>query len=421
MHILKNIKYKNQIQIFLHLGIFRRLVYPKSLTPTNYCYYQIAASDVDATLDLSSFDETFTIDYWFNNDKLYYKKSNSLTDVSLKIYGIAQADDDGTLDYSTSSFLGPLGSDQIANLATSFQTDCSADNTCYNVVVQKHFTIQFAGGSNTEIDEIKVELYLQDLTYTNGEILNIPQINFVTFNRTDQYDNYSYTTSGLYGYQLGEPVRLGEKITSGGNEAIIEYENPLQLGYQTNEGACTFSTSGSTSDENIDSISTYTELKFGYDQIISCVIPDSNESTNWCQSGLYTNLFMYMDYIARFGDSNPNYIQDWIDVSTSCVNNAYPIINIAYSKFGKMNNNVYVINGISVDWQSASSNGNSRILKSFIQFQQVTQDTNFFQASLPKVRAYLPNDWLYPFYVASAQINIFSSIMFIIIILLLTL
>ena len=60
---------------------------------------------------------------------------------------------------------------------------------------------------------------------------------------------------------------------------------------------------------------------------------------DFCTTTLYKSLINNFKNVGIYGDSNPNYVKDWIKVSDAgCVSGKFMIIKIYYSRIGKDTN-----------------------------------------------------------------------------------
>jgi len=113
---------------------------------------------------------------------------------------------------------------------------------------------------------------------------------------------------------------------------------------------------------------------------------------------IYTNLKTAFNYIGIYGISSST-LKDFISLNypTADYSNTLSIqLLVYYSKIGTLLNPQYEILSVAVNGVT-SING---LCSLYIEYVSIDNSYSLYAPSPPKVDAYLPNDFLYPFYVA---------------------
>lgn len=159
-------------------------------------------------------------------------------------------------------------------------------------------------------------------------------------------------------------------------------ENPLSLGFRKADGStCRTSTSDSADGSLV-------RLTFGNNQFYSC----KGDS-----SLLYANLKASFNYVGTMGSASTT-LGDFTAVTWPSIADTQSIkLNIFYQKVGAAENPQYYVTNMTV--QDVSSLNQAHTI--YIEYQELTTTPAMYIPPPPRVHAYLPNDFLYPFYVAS--------------------
>lgn len=192
----------------------------------------------------------------------------------------------------------------------------------------------------------------------------------------------SFPFAASQGYTIGSPLNLLLSTTVGVTTTDTKIFNPLNLAFRKEDGTCRTLASDSADGSNLAS------LKFGVNTIFSCV---GTTSSFWS-----SNLINAFNYVGSFGISSNN-IADYIAVTQNTIqSNENMHLLVDYIPIGTELDPQYQI--LQVRLQPASTISTEVYL--FVEFQAVSTGVFLNVPPPPKIDIRLPNDFLYPFYVA---------------------
>lgn len=193
----------------------------------------------------------------------------------------------------------------------------------------------------------------------------------------------TFPSPSSIGYSKGSLLNL-VKNSSNSTTSYYKIFNPVNLAFINTDGTCR--TTSSDSDH-----SNLISFKFGVNAIYTCL---------GTTSLAYSNLKQAFDTIGSLGSSSTNsndYIT--IDYTTSVPSNNQNIqLVFYYVSIGTQANPQYQIVKAVLNPLSVASNNQFSL---FVEYMPLSNSVVLNMPSPPIIDAYLPNDFLYPFYVAS--------------------
>jgi len=186
-------------------------------------------------------------------------------------------------------------------------------------------------------------------------------------------DDVEYPSLKGPGYRFGDPIRFGKLVENTNPEvsAIEAFIEPLNFNFLGSSGRC------ASQDDEIDQAHN-DYIQFGYNHQITCSFSTNLEdfSADYCPNendDFFSNIWNFknvasnIEYVAKWANSNPLYIQDWYEISSNFASDgtsvrynsvsntctfSMPRITIYYSAIGKQLNPEYRINSVQIQEQS---------------------------------------------------------------------
>ena len=192
----------------------------------------------------------------------------------------------------------------------------------------------------------------------------------------------SFPFSSYQGYSIGSHLNLLYSTTVGLTTTDTKIFNPVNFAYRMVDGTCR-----SLTTDNAD-LANLAHLKFGVNTILSCI---GTSSSFWS-----ANLLLSFNYIGMFGISSTN-INDYVPLTVSNIaagENMHLLFD--YITIGTELEPQYQI----IQARLMPSGTITTEVQLFVEFQAVTTGVVMNLPPPPAINARLPNDFLYPFYVA---------------------
>lgn len=172
--------------------------------------------------------------------------------------------------------------------------------------------------------------------------------------------------------------------TSGATTTYSKVFNPFNLAFKTIDGSCGAAVADAGGDGNL------VHLKFGVNSIHSCM---------GTTSIIAANLQSSFNYIGSFGISATN-TNDYVKLTVSGTINTNQNLQLLfyYIPIGTNLDPEYQIVQVQLNPLGNTNTGLPTSL--YVEYQAVSNSVFMNVPSPPVINAYLPNDFLYPFYVA---------------------
>lgn len=318
---------------------------------------------------------------------------------------------------STTSF-------QAASLSTS-GTSC----TCSNLLKEIHYTVYTSGSTKiTSITADVVYVTLAAATWTNT--IRFDQTYSITFKDSQ----YSRVQSGSPGYQKGLKLLAGAVSSTTAN-FISANEGGFELYGADESGNCLID---STSFTTTSSYYRNPILTFNDGAIYGWKLTYTNTQLQTFCTGtdnqniaLFKNLINNLKYVGIYGNSNPNFISDWVAVnyvSTSATSASYSgrgcsfdggmSLRVYLTRLGTTSNPQYKVSAVRVIPQRILWT-HSKLLSTdtqdfhallSISYHIVPQGSTDFNPSVPNDLPKMPKNTLYPFFLSSRGYEGFGGI-----------
>ena len=261
-------------------------------------------------------------------------------------------------------------------MTTSFA--CTASGTTNQCYVIKLIKLFFIKGSTTSID------YTASYLVVGVAYINSPSYIYIDYNYQFIYDKQSYAYPVNQGYTFGSPLNLILNITSGSTINYYKVFNPINLAFKKKDGTCRTATTDTADPTDLITLS------FGVNAIYSCI---------GSSSLIANNLASLFTYVGSFGLSSTNLL-DYVGVTVASGISSSQNIQLVfyYVSIGTAKNRQFQIVKAAVNGLNNPASGQPISL--FVEYQEVSSSVVMNVPSPPSVDAYLPDDFLYPFYVA---------------------
>jgi hypothetical protein len=263
---------------------------------------------------------------------------------------------------------------QNSNLASSaaVATSCTG-TTCLLIKQIKLFFIKTA--TSVTID------YSSSYIVMGNTVISDPTYVYVKYSYQfiSQTANYPYSSN--QGYSKNSPLQLVKSITNGSTTNYYKIFNPVNLAFVNIDGSCRSASSDSDQSNLIS-------FKFGVNSIYSC---------SGSSSLAYTNLKQAFDSVGALGSASTN-LGDFVSIDyTAIISNQNIQLLFYYISIGTQSNPQYQITKAVLNALSVSSNNQFSL---FVEYMPLSNSVILNLPSPPVINAYLPDDFLYPFYVA---------------------
>lgn len=181
------------------------------------------------------------------------------------------------------------------------------------------------------------------------------------------------------GYTMGAPLQL---LFEDSSSKYYRINNPINLAYRQTDGACRTDSADNADDSLL-------QLLFGHDGMYTCV-----GGTSFIQEHLQNSF----NYVGAFGSAS-TVLADYVSVSwPSSIENTRSLqLLLYYVKVGEESNYQYQITNVTASTLS-TQNSQSTL---YVEYIEVENTAELYIPSPPTIEASLPDDFLYPFYVAS--------------------
>lgn len=284
-----------------------------------------------------------------------FKQNNNLNN-SLQVYHMAT----------------PSAPSQTATTAT---TACTG-STC--LVVKQVVLFFIKSASSVSVDYSSSYVVLGNTVVTGSTYVYIKY----SYQFVSQSGNFPY--SSTIGYSKNAPLVLLKSSTSGSTTNYYKVFNPVNLAFINVDGTCRAS-SGVDSDH-----SNLITLKLGVNSIYTCLGSSLLAATNLKQA---------FDLVGSIGSASTS-LSDYIAIdyapASSATNQNLQLV-FYYVSIGTQAAPQYQITKAVLNPLSVSTNGQFTL---FVEYVAVNTSVILNLPSPPIIDAYLPDDFLYPFYVA---------------------
>jgi hypothetical protein len=264
----------------------------------------------------------------------------------------------------------------VSALTTSFACSVSGNtNQCYVIKLIKLFFIK---GSATTID------YTSSYLVVGAAYINSPSYIYIDYNYQFISNQQSYPYPANQGYNFGSPLNLILNTTSASTINYYKIFNPINLAFKKKDGSCRTATSDVADPTDLITLS------FGVNGIYSCT---------GSSSLIANNLASLFTFVGSFGLSSTNLL-DYVGVSVASGISTSQNVQLVfyYVSIGTFKNRQFQIVKAAINGLNNPASGQPISL--FVEYQEVSSNVVMNVPSPPSVDAYLPDDFLYPFYVA---------------------
>jgi hypothetical protein len=278
-----------------------------------------------------------------------------------------------SFDLSSTSL---TSSTTVSALTTSFACTASGSTNQCNVI--KQIKLFFIKGSSTTID------YTSSYIVIGPAYVNSPCYISIKYSYEFMSKALDFPYSSLKGYQIGTPLNLLLRTTSGSTTSYYKVFNPINLAYRQLDGTCRTSSSDTTGPNNLIS------LLFGVNSIHSCM---------GTTSIIATNLQAIFTHVGSMGISSTN-LNDYVSLSVPSIINTNQNLQLIfyYLPIGTNLNPQYQI--VQAQLNPLSNTNTNLPTSLYVEYQPISTSVFMNVPSPPKIDASLPDDFLYPFYVA---------------------
>jgi hypothetical protein len=197
-----------------------------------------------------------------------------------------------------------------------------------------------------------------------------------------QAGNYPY--SSTIGYAKGSPLVLLKALTSGSSTNYYKIFNPVNLAFVDIDGTCR---GDSNSDADPSNLIT---LRFGVNAVYTC---------QGSSALVLNNLKLAFDMVGSIGSAASS-LSDYVsvDFSDAALDSSKNLqLAFSYLPIGTQANPQYQITKAVLKALTSTSNGQFTL---FVEYIGASSSIVLNLPSPPVIDAYLPDDFLYPFYVA---------------------
>jgi hypothetical protein len=196
-----------------------------------------------------------------------------------------------------------------------------------------------------------------------------------------QTGNFPYSSS--VGYAKGSLLSLVKTSVNGSTTSYYKMFNPVNLAFINIDGSCRTASADDADQSNLIS------LHFGVNSIYTC---------KGSSSFAYANLKAAFDMVGSIGSASTS-LTDFvtIDYSATVSSNQNLQLVFYYAPVGTKASPQYQIMKAVLNPLSVSSNSQFSL---FVEYMPVSSSVILNLPSPPVIDAYLPDDFLYPFYVA---------------------
>lgn len=264
----------------------------------------------------------------------------------------------------------------VSALTASFA--CTAVGSTNQCNVIRQIKIFFIRGSTTTIDYTSSYLLIGPAYVNSPSYISIKY----SYEFMSAALNFAYASSK--GYEVGAPLNLLLQTTTGSTSTYFKVFNPINLAFRQLDGTCRTSSSDNVGPNNL------VNLQFGVNSIHSCM---------GTTSLIAANLQAAFTHIGSLGIASTN-LNDYVSLSVPSTINTNQNLQLIfyYIPIGTNLNPQYQIIQAQLN---ALTNTNTNLPTSlYVEYQAISTNVFMNVPSPPKIDAYLPNDFLYPFYVA---------------------
>lgn len=228
------------------------------------------------------------------------------------------------------------------------------------------------------IDEATLDLVYGTMAVSNNEEQKIARVSSVSYYQTAE----SRVSSGTPGYLKQYPIRTASKvIRDTGKDEMAELKDGMYLRGADNSGECIQLTlgAGETYETKIKNfVPEYTEdplLTFEDSILYGCHLDlDFNGLRDFCNTKGYEKLLLFqylnqsLSHIGKFGNSNPHFVSDWVEVFKEADENAAGqfqddsgvcqamspslLVSIYYQKIGRVEEHQHEIVNATLRWSN---------------------------------------------------------------------
>lgn len=269
-----------------------------------------------------------------------------------------------------------LASNTAAAQNASTSSSTCTGNLCLVVRQVKLFFIKSGGSVSVDYSSSYVVL---------GNIaLNVPTYVLIKYSYQfiSQAGNYPY--SSTIGYAKGAPLVLLKSLTSGSSTSYYKIFNPVNLAFMDMDGSCRANTNADAGPSNLIT------LKFGVNSVYTC---------QGSSSLILNNLKQAFDMVGSIGSSASS-LDDYVNIdyspASSATNQNLQLV-FYYLPIGTKANPQYQITKAVLNPLAVANNAQFTL---FVEYVGVSSSIVLNLPSPPVIDAYLPDDFLYPFYVA---------------------
>lgn len=291
--------------------------------------------------------------------------------------------------------------------------------TCTNVPKELHYTAITSGGN--KIDNVTLNGAFVTVTGTCTDILSIDQVYSFVFKES----TLSRVQSGSPGYHKGLPVLAGYLNNVTNPNFILAKEQGFPLYGVDTAGTCL--TQSTTI--NPEAYNYYDDpiLTFADGAVYGCKLSYTlAELQTFCsgttntQITLLNNIVQNLIYVGIYGNSNPHFISDWVEVEyisgsattatlsgRSCTFNSALSVRFYITKLGTKDNPQYKITRVRIvperlSWEHTLTDPTKS--QSFhalvsVSFHEVPQSSTEFIPKPPNKLPKLSRNVLYPFFI----------------------
>ena len=302
----------------------------------------------------------------------------------------------------------------FATTAASGTTDC----TCTNVLKEIHYTaiISYSSTNGYELNSVTADIVYMNIDGTCTDTVRFDQIYSFTFKE----NSFSRLQSASPGYLKGYPVPIGNLGTTNAN-FIDANEGGFQLYGVDNDGNCLIDTTDPINPNALyysnPTINYADDIMYGWKLSYTAATLVSSCTGTTLNIAFIENLIDNLRYVGIYGNSNPHFSSDWVEVEVSSTasaeagtrtctfDNAYSLV-FYVTKFGTEDNPQLKISRARLnvnrlvwthDLPLSTDSKDFHVLLS-ISFQEVPQGTNEFVPTPPNRLPKLSRNVLYPFF-----------------------
>lgn len=269
-----------------------------------------------------------------------------------------------------------MSTNTAAALNGSTSSSSCTGNLCLVVRQVKLFFIK--NGGTVTVD------YSSSYVVLGNIVLNAPTYVLIKYSYQfiSQAGNYPY--SSTTGYTKGAPLALLKSLLSGSSTTYYKIFNPVNLAFMDMDGSCRANSNADAGPSNLIT------LKFGVNAIYTC---------QGSSSLILNNLKQAFDMVGSIGSAASS-LDDYVNIdfapSASATNQNLQLV-FYYLPIGTQANPQYQITKAVLNPLAVTYNDQFTL---FVEYVGVSSSIVLNLPSPPVIDAYLPDDFLYPFYFA---------------------